>query len=143
MMQAGSESDRPEVLTPVYDRLSKSVLKVAVLLAASEQRDDEVTADEVDVLKAISFCIKWREYAIDVINGVGSTAVEREIERIHKSIVKHPGISRSQLMQKYHLTARNADQIFATLEQRGLVTRNTFGKGASLYFPIKTEEGQK
>jgi hypothetical protein len=38
-------------------------------------------------------------------------------------------------MQAYHLTARQADSIFATLEQRGVITGIRQGKGIT-YFPV-------
>src|SRR5690606_31714710 len=103
LMAAGVKSDRPDLLTPVYARLSISALKAAVLMAASESTEDIITVEEIHILHAISFAAKWREYAIDVINGVGKTQSERDIERVYTSIQKQPGITRSALMQSYHL----------------------------------------
>lgn len=131
LLDAGVQSDRPDLMTPVYARLGVSALKAALLLAASDQRSDEVVVEEIHILHAISYAMKWREYAIDVINGVGMSQSERELERIHGAILRQPGVSRSQLMQGYHLTARNADAVFQTLEQRGLITPTKFGKGTT------------
>lgn len=135
---AGMKSDRPDLITPVYSRLAISTLKAATLLAASETREDVVAVDEIHILHAISFATRWRGYAIDVINGVGKTQSERDIERVYASIRKSPGVSRSSLMQSYHLTARTADSIFQTLEQRGMITGNKFGKGTT-YSPVEGE----
>lgn len=131
IMRAGAESERADVLTPVYDRLSKSMLKAAVLLAASASDDpDEIVVEEIDVLHAISFAMQWREYVIEVINGVGKTAAERDIERVMKvlSNKKDGAASRSELMQRFHLTAKSADALFNTMTQRGLVHANTQGR---------------
>jgi hypothetical protein len=135
MMQAGIDSGRAELMTPIYDRLSKSTLKVAVLLAASRRLEEKVVVREEDVVLAISYCRAWRSYANEVINGVGKNTFERDIDKIMKAIVRSPGIPRSKLMQYYHLTARTADAIFATLDQRGLITQVRQGRG-TLYYPI-------
>lgn len=146
MLKAGIESERPDLLTPVYDRLGKSVLKAAVLLAASEQRDSKVIVGEVHILHAMYFAQRWREYAVEVINGVGKSSYERDIERLLDAIKRRPGVSRSSLMQAFHLTAQSANALFSTLEQRGLITSNKFGKGTNFwvvgYKPPEEEEDQ-
>jgi hypothetical protein len=138
LLDAGVRSERPDLMTPVYARLGISALKAALLMAASEQRGDKVIIDEIHILHAISYAAKWREYAIDIINGVGMTQTERELERVFNSIKKSPGIGRSALMQAHHLTARNADAVFQTLEQRGLVHSNKYGK-ATVYSPVNPD----
>jgi len=129
MLQAGHDSEKPEILSPVYDRLGKSLLKAAVLIATSEQRSDSVIVDEIHILHAISFASKWREYAIEVINGVGKSAYERDIDRVYAAVKRRPGVSRSALMQSFHLTAQTANQLFDTMVQRNLITGNRRGKG--------------
>lgn len=133
MLEAGMQSERPDVTTPMYDRLAKSTLKAATLIAASRQRGEGVTVEVVDLLHAIMYCQQWREYANEVINGIGKSSYERDLERIYNAIVRRPGISRSKLMQNYHLTAKTADAIFTTLEQRGVVTKNAYGRGSKYY----------
>lgn len=132
MAHSGMESSAPELMTPTYARMAISTLKAACLIAATRM-EEEVVITKEDVLRAISYCIQWRLYANDVINGVGKTAVERDLDRIHKAIVAKPGISRSKLMQSYHLTSRSADMLFATLEQRGQITPTKMGKGTVYY----------
>jgi hypothetical protein len=130
LLDAGVKSDRPDLMTPIYARLGVSALKAALLLAASDARESgDIAVEEIHILHAISYATKWREYAIDVINGVGMSQSEREIDRIFHAIKMQQGVSRSQLMQSHHLTARNADAVFQTLEQRGQITPTKFGKG--------------
>lgn len=135
MMQAGMDSGRPELMTPMYDRMSKSTLKAAVLLSASRQREETVVVEESDIVLAIWYCRDWRNYGNDVVNGVGKNAAERSLERTLHAITRNPGITRGKLMQTYHLTAREADAIFTTLEQRGQVTVSKQGRGWS-YYPV-------
>jgi hypothetical protein len=133
LLQLGIESERPDIMTPVYDRLAKSTLKAAVLLAAAESRDDSVIVGIDHLLQAMLRADKWREYAVDIINGVGKSADERDLERIMVMIKKSPGITRSRIMRAFHLTAPRATALFTTLEQRGLVRSNSYGKGTTYY----------
>jgi hypothetical protein len=130
MLEAAVASDRPEILTPTYARLSVSTLKAAILLAAASQRNEEdvVDIDVEHILLAIRYARDWRNYAIDIINGVGKSAHEVVIERTMAAIRERPGISRSQLMQRFHLTANEANNLFNTLDQRGLVSSVRYGK---------------
>jgi hypothetical protein len=132
MLDAGMDTERPDLMTPLYDRLAKSTLKAVVLLAATSQRNDEVVISLDDVLLGIRYAAGWREYAVDVVNGVGRSAVEHQLDAIFGNIRRNPGISRGVLMRNYHLTALEASAIFNTLEQRGLITPSKVGK-ATVY----------
>lgn len=134
MLQAGLDSSRSDLMTPLYDRLAKSALKATILLSASRQRRDDTVVIEVDdILLGIKYAEGWRDYAIDVVNGIGRGLIEGQIDNILGNIKRNPGISRAKLMNAYHLSAREADAVFATLEQRGLVTRRQVGRGFTYY----------
>lgn len=135
MLQCGLDSEKPDLMTPLFDRLAKSTLKAAVLLAAARQFDQQVRVEITDILHAIKFCEQWRSYAIEVVNGIGKTVFERDLEKILRAVHKRPGIGRGQLMQSYHLTARQADQVFDTLIQRGQITMTRTETGRQVYFP--------
>jgi hypothetical protein len=129
LLYAGVNHDQPDIMTPVYDRLAKSILKAAVLLAASQTKDDDVIRVELeDLLLAIKYGEGWRGYATDVINGIGRSANEVLMQRIFKTVRRHPSVTRARLMQWYHLGSREADMIFETLEQRGLITATRMGR---------------
>jgi len=128
LLESGIRSTSQASLTAVMDRLSKSGLKAAILIAASRMKDTRVVVDEGDIFKAFSYVTDWRAYALEVISSVGMSQTEHKIGVVFAAIKKSPGVSRSQLMQNYHLMAREADQIFQTLEQRGLISRTKTGK---------------
>lgn len=129
LLTEGLKSDRPEIMTPVGDRLAKSILKASVLIAAARQRGDQVLVERADVIRAIMYGERWRTYAEDVMENVGKSTDERKLDTIHNAIrKKEAGVSRSQLMQAYHLSARDANYYFETLEQRGLITRQKSGR---------------
>jgi ribosomal protein S25 len=135
MVKYGVESNNPEMYTPLFDRLSKSALKTAALISAA--RKDPQAADVIvevqDILRAASYMIDWAKYAVDVVENVGKTVSERRIEQVGRYIARHNGVSRSRLMQNFHLTARDAEGVLETLDQRGMIRRVRNGKGENLF----------
>jgi hypothetical protein len=137
LVQSGLDSEKPELMTPLFDRLAKNTLKASILIAASRQVGQEgVTVQVIDILQAIRYAKMWRGYAIEVVNGIGKTTYERDLERILGAIIKRPGIARSALMQSYHLTAQQANQIFDTLLQRGQISMTRTETGRAVYHPL-------
>jgi ribosomal protein S25 len=129
MLYAGVNSDQPDIMTPVYDRLAKSILKASVLIAASNQKErGEVIVTLNDLLTGLKYGSEWLKYSTEIVNGIGRTANEQLLQRIMQSIRRHKGVSRSQLMQWYHLEARQAEIIFNTLEQRGMIIATRMGR---------------
>lgn len=111
-----------DYLMPVYVRLSVSTLKAAILLAASRRRDDILMIEEIDILHAIYYCQRWREYASEIVNGVGKTYDERLIDRIQRYITNNPvGVTRAELMSVFHLDMKRADMLFGTMLQRNMI----------------------
>jgi hypothetical protein len=141
MLDAGMSSERPAIMTPVFDRLSKSILKAAVLLACTKQRSDPVIVEEVDIIRAAAYGEQWRDYVIDVMNNVGKGGVERNLDNILNAIQRKPGVTRSEVMRNYHLNARQANEIFETLEQRTLITRTKNGKAEQLFPTVIRKRG--
>jgi len=141
MLDSGIKSDRPDIMTPVYDRLAKSILKSAVLLAAARKRSDPVVVEVEDVVRAAVYGENWRLYAREVMDNVGKGYAERQLDNIVKLVERIPGVTRSHIMQAHHLNARDANQLFETLEQRGRITRQKSGRGEKLYpAEIKVKE---
>jgi hypothetical protein len=129
LMKLGVKSGKPEVFTPMYDRLAKSLLKAAVLIAASRQLGcEKVIVEEIDIIHSIYYGEQWREYAKEIVTNVGHTRDEKRIQTIFNAILRSAGITRSALMQAYHLSSREAQIILDTLEQRGLIMRTRVGR---------------
>lgn len=109
-------------LIPVHERLATSVLKAAMLLAASRKREDGLIIEEIDILHAIYFGQHWREYASEIVNGIGKTFDERLIDQIMNYVRKNEsGASRAELMTLFSLDFKRADLIFGTMIQRNMV----------------------
>lgn len=141
LLEAGLKSSRPEIMTPVGDRLSKSILKAAVLQAASSQRSDKVVVEVDDLLRTIKYGEVWYSYSQEVMDNVGKGNMERQYDNIVRAVVRagSKGVTRSVVMQNFHLNARDTTQVLETLEQRGLITRNKAGRTEIL---TATKKGQ-
>lgn len=135
MLEAGMNSNHPEVMTPVGDRLSKSILKAAVLIAAAEQKreDGRVIVEMTHIVRAIGYGEQWRMYSREIIGNIGKSGQEKILDQIVEYINRHPGVTRSKVMQSYHLNSREASSILDTLDQRGVITRQRAGRGEVLY----------
>jgi len=125
------------MLTPMMDRLAKSGLKASVLLAASRMPEERVVVTITDVIHAFWYVEQWMRHSLYIIANIGTSHDERKIQRILAEIQSNPGILRSNLMQKNYLTARDAENLFITLEQRGAIKRQKKGARGERLFPIK------
>jgi hypothetical protein len=114
-----------------------SLLKLTMLLAAARQepKDLKVRAEMRDLLSAAYYIQRWGKHAVDLIQNSGTTADESKLMAIYRTIEKHPGIQRSQVMQRHHMNARAMDVVEDTLVQRMMVTLEMRGKIKS-YWPI-------
>ena len=139
MMDSALQSERPDIMTPTYDRLCKSTLKAAVLIAATRVTDD-VIVEESDLCHAMFYLEDWRKHTVLIINNVGKGENEREFDKVLRAVQRTDGINRSTLMQNYHLQARQADNIFTTLEQRGLITRARVGRSERIFLTSHGKE---
>jgi len=129
LVAQGLETDLKDLMTPTFDRMAKSGLKMATLLAAARIESGNVVVEESDIVRAFYYIEQWGVHTIELIANMGKSANERQLERVYQSILRKPGISRSVLMQNHHLSARDASLIFDTLEQRGVIKEDRRGRG--------------
>jgi Protein of unknown function (DUF3987) len=120
MAQTASESAEASRALPTFERLSRSLLKMAMLVAAARQEpeDGSIEVGLIDILAAARYVQCWGPSSIDLINSVGQTQSQQKLGQILAGITRYPGITRSQLMRHFHLTKREADDIESTLLDR-------------------------
>lgn len=137
LVSAGLKSDNSDIYTPTMDRLAKSGLKIAMLIAASRQDPNKDEKGNIyvvmdDMLRAIFYIDQWKEYSTYVVNAAGKSMSEKTMERA--LVLIHRGKNnRSDLMRSMHLNSREADMILDTLEQRGYIRRTRSGKKEKLF----------
>lgn len=123
LLESGGSAEGMEyMMTPTMDRLAKSGLKAAILIAGSRM-PSRVVVDEGDILKAFYYVTLWRAHAMEVIANIGVTAQEKRIKQIYEAIRRDPGVMRSTLMRNFHMNKREANEVLDTLEERGLIIR--------------------
>jgi hypothetical protein len=123
--------DMRDTMVPMYVRLAVNILKSAVLLAASRCLEGPVVVEEKDIIRAAAYGDVWRRYAQDIIVNIGKGPMEHKIQLILRAVQKKGNFARSRLMQTYHLTAREMDDIEKTLVARGLITRGGDGRAVT------------
>lgn len=135
MANTASESAFAPVALPTFERLSRSLLKMATLLAAARQepKKGKITVEPRDINTAAYYIQRWMPYTLDLLQNSGKGATERLLGRIIKTIQREPGITRGRIMQHHHLTKRMADEVLGTLDDRGQIKLVRAGRGTRLW----------
>lgn len=135
MVTAAYNSAIQMVALPTFERLSRSLMKLAMLLAASRQvpKKNKIKVELHDIIKAAVFIQDWGRYSVDLVMNCGIEKSEKALRKIRVAIDKNPGILRSDLMRNYHLSKREADDILMSLEDRGEIRIVKQGKAARLW----------
>lgn len=136
LVLCANSSNLSLVALPTFTRLSTSLLKLAMLITCSRKEpnsDSIVTVELKDILHAASFIQRWSVYTVDLMSNVGKTTSERELQRVLSLIRDKPGLTRAELMRRFHMQALNAKITFQTLEERGQIIVKQSGRGYRIY----------
>jgi hypothetical protein len=135
MVRIASESAISHLALPTFERMSRSLLKMAVLLAAERQvpKDETIMVTDTDIDIAASYIQRWGVFSVETILNAGKKLGERLLDKIMLLIKENPGVLRSTIMQHRHLTKREADEVLGTLEDRQLVRREANGRASRYY----------
>jgi len=125
MVKAAHESSYRDRALPTFERLSRNIMKLAILLAASRQEPASSTfnVEKSDIDNAARFIQEWGKYSVELILNVGKTQSLRMIEKVRGMIGNKPGILKSELMRMTHLSSREMADVLATLTDRGEIIR--------------------
>lgn len=135
LVKSASESSIPDLALPTFERMSRSLLKMATIISAERQvpKDETIIVEEQDIITAAYYIQRWGVYSIEAITNAGRKLSEKILDKIVDMIQGHPGVLRSTIMQQRHLTKREADEILGTLEDRQLIRSEKQGRGARYY----------
>lgn len=135
LVSTANDSNVSNLALPTFERLSRSLLKMSLVIAAVRQvpKDNVIQVGVKDVHTAASYIQQWGRHSIEIIMNAGKHQAERKIERIVQHIKDNPGALRSLIMQHYHLSKREADDILGTIEERGLVRKEKQGRGYAYF----------
>lgn len=123
-----------ELALPTYERTSRSLLKMAMLIAAirREPVDNVLEVYDEDVAIAAKYIQRWLPYTVDLLVNSGRTTSQRLLDNVLGAVRKEPGILRGKVMQHYHLSRREMDEVQNTLEDRGQIVVEKKGKAVYL-----------
>jgi hypothetical protein len=135
MTRVAFESTQKMLALPTFERLARSLLKLALLLGASRQepKKSKITIELYDIIKAASYIQEWGQHSIDLLRNCGIAATEHNLRKVLKTIEQNPGILRGDVMRWHHLQKRDADDIFSTLEERGQIHTVKKGRGCKIW----------
>jgi len=129
MVMAANESSMADKALPTFERLSRSMMKLAVLLAASRQepKDSAFDVEIRDIQNAARFVQSWARFSVDLLLNVGKTQSVRLHEKVRTLIANRPGVYRSEVMRSTHLSSREIADVIQTLIDRGDIIRKSVG----------------
>lgn len=121
MVEAAGKAPDEGKAYPTYERMSWSMLKMALLAAACRQtpQDFQIEVTDADLRRAAKYVQQWGQHSLDVIANLGQTVANRTVDRALKYIRDHPGATRSNMSRAMNLTKRQVVEIEETLEARG------------------------
>lgn len=131
LRNAASQSHMSQMALPAFTRMSVSLLKMGMLVAASRREfiGSELIVEKRDLEQAAWYIQRWGKYTIELISQAGKPANERVVESIFQMIRREPGIRKSDIMRRKHLTTREAKEFLDTLTDRGLISPKPSGNG--------------
>jgi hypothetical protein len=122
---AGTEAERHElheVIAPTTDRLTKSVLKVACVLAMVEQRDQ---VEMRHIVKAISFAEEWFKNLTVLAGKVRESEWAKRQEEVEEALLTMDAVvsyARAYSKVRTRFRPREFDEIIEALERANRVT---------------------
>ena len=134
MWKTANEAVISEYALPTYERMSRSLLKMAMLIAAVRRDPDDNVLEvfDQDVAIAAKYVQRWMPFTVDLLLNAGRTTSQRLLDNVLGAIRREPGILRGKVMQRYHLSRREMDEVQNTLEDRGQIDIEKKGKAVSL-----------
>jgi len=135
---ANYQPSRPAALA-TFERISDSVLKMAVLLGASRQQPSKkntITINADDVANAAYYVQRWAPNSVDLIMHAGTGKQEKKLQKIVAMIEENPGVMRSHLMTRFRLSQKEADDILITIVQRGIAQKTKTSGGGDAFWPL-------
>lgn len=133
LIRAAHDSPYAVRAMPSFQRMAFSMLKIAMLLAASRDIQPKVTVELRDLLSAAYYIQRWGRHYVDMIKNSGQNKDETLLQQVYRTIERRPGILRGEAMQRHHLGKRIMDDIQETLEQRYMIHVEKKGKSTRLW----------
>lgn len=129
------ETDTPEVVKTMLQRLPAMAVKLAMLTAIGwpdATRNDMIVVSRRDAELAVQVARKWQGFMHAFALRIGETEFEAKLQRVKQVIVGCDIVARRTVARAVRLSAKELDEIEMTLADRGEITvteRKMDGKG--------------
>lgn len=127
-VKLGENSSSPDIYTPMYVRLSDSIIKIAILLTGARK---SLTIEFNDVCQAIRladiFIDSATEFARAVEEHPDINPWEKKADKIlayMKTLSPNP-LTRADMMRRFHVKAKDLQDVEQTLIMRGQIKLST------------------
>jgi hypothetical protein len=137
LTMAADDSPESSKALPMFTRMFTSMIKLSMLFAAArtEPEGHTVRGELGDLLCAAHYIEKWGKHAVDLIQNSGVTSDESKMMAVYRTIERHPGVLRGDIMRRHRVNSRIMDVIEDTLVQRNMIEARRKGKGKT-YWPL-------
>ena len=127
-------NDNVDIPPAVFDRALVSGIKMAGLIAATrkEVKKGVISLEKSDMQLALYYLEQFLPFSLDVVNNIGITISERQVQKALMHIGKGGGITRSKLMKVMRLESRRTDEIIKTLDERNQIILLLTGRGTKI-----------
>jgi hypothetical protein len=124
LLRLADGHDAKDLLMPCTERLVVNVLKVSALIAASRQRevDDnrQMQVELDDLMLSLYYARGWLDHLLRIVTRVGRDPFDQETHKALEYITAagEGGISKGHIMRQFRMSARTAEEVLGTLEER-------------------------
>lgn len=136
LINVANDSAHAMVALPTFQRLAFSLLKMATLIGASRRppnKSNELWLEKDDLKQAAWYIQRWGRHSIDLITHAGTTVEEGKLQRVILFVGTNQGCKKSDIMNKFHFSAKEAREILETLTERGRLVVRKSGKTTRLF----------
>jgi hypothetical protein len=136
MVHAATKSPFADIALPTFERLTKSLLKISLLVAITRREPNDnniLIVEKSDLEQAAWYIQRWGEHSIHLMMNAGKSDLEKTLDRVMKYIRDHPGTTRSEITTKHRLWAKQMNDLTETMLMRGLVTVAKKGRETRFY----------
>jgi hypothetical protein len=132
-------TNRDPRLSGYYERKGMHLIKVAMVVAASQR--DETILTKSDIEKALELLDHIEPAMAKTFSAVGKNPLTLDIENVLAAVITKPGISYGELLNMFRHSVRKdeLDEVMTTLQMIGYVRAAQEGDGPH-YYPGKIAE---
>ena len=136
LLRYADTSPMADLALPTFERLTRSMLKMASILAAERQtpdKENQIKIEIQDVDNAAWYVQRWGQDSIDLITNSGRRSMDRMANRVLAYISNNQGVLKTTIMQNLKIKKKQLDEILGYLEDWELIRKEPVGRGHKFF----------